>query len=382
MIPAGRLHKTIFISTYVPQKCGIATYTRDLTGAIAQLTGDYYPDIVAVNDGRKYDYPSNVKHILMKHLKSAYFELADKLNYSSYDMVFIQHEYGIFGGDDGEHILEFAKRLTKPLITTFHTTLLEPSPNQKHVLKELARLSRSNIVMIKEARARLRSIYNIPSRKIKVIHHGVPDLKLESSARAKEKLGFKANDFLVGTINLISRNKGLEYVIEAVDKVSGHIPELKFVMVGATHPQVKREEGESYREYLIKKADELGLNGQQFKQVNKYVSLENLVDYLRAFDVYITPYTDLDQTSSGTLAYAVGAGKICISTPYIYASEILSDGRGFIVPRRNSDAIAEKLMHAFNYEHERKRMQKSAYKFGRKMIWSKVAEKHIQLYNI
>jgi len=373
------LMKTLLVSTYVPQKCGIATYTRDLIQAVVGYNSNITPHVVAIINGKDSNYPPEVKFKLEKNSRDDYIKLADRVNSSSYAYVCIQHEYGIFGGNDGDYILDFAKKLKKPLITTFHTTLLEPSPNQKHVLKELARLSQSNIVMIKEARARLRSVYNIPSRKIKVIHHGVPDLELEDNTQAKERLGFRADDFLVGTINLISRNKGLEYVIDAVKKVSMDIPKLKFVMVGATHPQVKRAEGESYREFLLKRAFDLNLNGQ-FKQVNEYVPLNSLVDYLKALDVYITPYTDLDQTSSGTLAYAVGAGKICISTPYIYANEILSDGRGFIVPRRDSDAIAEKLIQTYTNLTERKKMQERAYKFGRKMIWSQVAAKHIQIF--
>lgn len=373
--------KTLFVSTYVPQKCGIATYSRDLLSSILLYGDNISSHVVAVANTKDTirTYPSEVKIILDKNNRDEYFDLAKRVNASRYDFVVIQHEYGIFGGHDGEYILDFARNLNKPLITTFHTTLLEPSVNQKKVLIELANISKKNIVMIKEASHRLRSVYGIPVNKIKVIHHGVPDLELSESSKFKKALGFCKDDFLVGTINLISRNKGLEYVMEAVRSVKNSIPHIKFVMVGATHPQVMKIEGESYREFLLRRADKLQLNGQ-FQQVNEYLPIKSLIKYLKALDVYITPYTDLDQTSSGTLAYAIGAGKVCISTPYIYANEILSDKRGHIVPRRDSDAIAEKLIHIYKNKGERDRMQARAYKYGRNMIWSQIALKHMELF--
>ena len=240
--------KIISISTYVPQKCGIATYSRDLIHALVKHSDNTIAHVAAVNSGVNLLYPHEVKIKFNRDECQEYIKLADRLNKSDYDLVMIQHEYGIFGGQDGNYILEFARRLKKPFVTTFHTTLLEPGPNQMYVLKELANLSVNCIVMIKEAMRRLISIYNIPNKKIKVIHHGVPDVELENNVEAKIKLGFEANDFLIGTINLISRNKGLEFAIEAVHKAARHIPQVKFLMVGTTHPQVKRKEGENYRD--------------------------------------------------------------------------------------------------------------------------------------
>lgn len=374
--------RPVFVGTYVPRRCGIATYTRDLTNAI-NILNPYYPtEITALADpAEPVEFPWEVKLRINRDKEKDYIRAAEYLNRSSCDLVCLQHEYGIFGGGGGEYILTLTRHLKKPLVVTFHTTLKDPNDQQKYILKKIAKKARACVVMIQEADRRLINTYGVPEEKTVVIHHGVPNMTFSPSDKFKRAAGFDKKDFIVGAINLISSNKGLEYVLDAVYSVREQIPTLKFLMIGQTHPTVKINENEKYRKFLRRRVKKLGLQ-DNFIEINEYLPLGELINYLKAFDIYITPYLDLDQTSSGTLAYALGAGKICVSTPYIYAQEVLAEGRGILIPPADSEAIAKSFLRIYNNGRERRTMEEAAYKYGRKMIWYRVALNYLNLFEL
>lgn len=370
----------IFISTYIPRHCGIATYTKDLTNAINKLSPDHLSEIVALDDEREpVDYPWEVKFRINKESLRDYEKAAEYINSSHVNYVSLQHEYGIFGGESGDLILKLIEKIKKPLITTFHTTVRNPSAQQATVLKQIANRSKACVVMVSEATRRLKKVYTIEKEKIIKIPHGVPDIPLSPSSLFKESIGFSKDAFLVGSINLVAPNKGLEYVINALPKIKKTIPNVKFLMVGQTHPLVKSSENENYRKYLLDLVEKNGVT-ENFVEINDYVSLETLISYLKALDIYITPYTDMNQTSSGTLAYALGAGKVCISTPYIYAKESLGKKRGIIIRAKSAAAISKAVIEVYKDQSERKEIEEEAYDFGRHMIWERVALDYLNLF--
>lgn len=374
--------KLVFVSTYIPRKCGIATYTKDLTNNINILNPNNLCEIMALDDPKREpvnEYPWEVKYKIEHDNEKDFFEAAEYLNKSSCDFVCLQHEYGIFGGEDGDHILLLVKNLKKPLITTFHTTIQNPSPHQLYIVGKIAKYSKACVVMIEEAANRLKEVYRVPEEKIIVIPHGVPNIEFSPSLEFKKNLGFEKDDFIIGSINLISENKGLEYIIKALPKVKKIIPKIKYVMIGETHPLVKRHRNENYRKSLKDLAKSLHVV-RQFIEINKYVSIEELVNYLKALDIYLTPYLDLSQTASGTLAYAIGAGKVSISTPYIYAKETLNGNRGVLVEMNSEIDIENAIIKIYSDQKYRRSLEKNAYSFGRKMIWPRVALDHLNLF--
>lgn len=371
--------KIAFISSYVPKKCGIATYTKDLAQELEKQK--IKTEIAAMEDGIKYGaYPSNVKYKIRQQELSDYKKVAEKLNKSDVDVVHIQHEFGLFGGEDGEYILDFASLLTKPFVVTFHTILLSPREKQKFIIQELSRISKGIIVMEAIAQDRLENTYGVNPHDISVIFHGVPEVSKISKPEAKSILKH-TKSFLIIATNLISRNKGLEYAIAAIPQVIADIPNIKVLIIGETHPVVKKNEGEKYREELedIVKKNKLE-NYVTF--INRYITISEMKTFLAASDICITPYLDPQQITSGVLAYAVGAGKACISTPYIYAQHLLDEGRGVLVPFENSQAISAAILKIYKNPHETKLMEKKAYKLGRQMNWQNVATKHKELYGM
>lgn len=382
LVTKGRFRlRGIHIGNYIPRRCGIATYTKDLTNAINILNPDFLCEIMAIEDKKEQViYPWEVKFKIQKDNERDYLHAAEYINRSSCDYVNLQHEYGIFGGSHGDYILTLVRNLQKPLITTFHTTLENPNSEQKYILQKIAKYSKACVVMINEAMKRLIKIYDVPEEKIAVIPHGVPNVPFSPADMFKKTVGFNKTDFIIGAINLIAPNKGLEYVIEALPEIIKLQPNTKFVMIGQTHPMVKITQGETYRESLRKLVKKMGLQNN-FVEVNEYISLEQLVRYLQSFDIYITPYTDLNATSSGTLAYAVGAGKVCISTPYIYAKETLDNNRGIFIEPKNSISIAQAVKFIIQNPEKRKEIEKNAYDFGRRMIWEHVALDYLNLYS-
>lgn len=365
-----------FISSFVPRKCGIANYSRDLSLEIKNQQ-NHIAVVAMDNPLVPVSYsPPVISHIRQTKLVD-YTEIAKKLNKMPTDIIHLQHEFGLFGGIDGEYILTLAQNLTKPLITTFHTVLLTPTDHQKYILQELARLSRKVVVMEDIAKDRLENVYGLSREDIVVIPHGTPVINMKKDT-AKKSLNV-TDSFVLLASNLLSRRMGIEYAIKAVAKAVNDIPNLLFLVVGETHPVVKKEEGESYREELMQLVKELKLE-KHVVFINKYVLLEELKTFLAAADVYITPYLDQQQITSGALAYAIGADKTCIATEYVYAKEMLANGRGVLVPFRDSDAISVALVDLYQHPDKRHKIEKKLYKLRQDMKWSNVAEKHIVLY--
>lgn len=366
-----------FISSYIPRKCGIATYTRDLAVQI-ENQGNQISIVALENLVIPNEYSSPVIEVIRQDNQPDYLKIARKINVGNTEIVHLQHEFGLFGGKDGKYILTFAQALTKPLIVTYHTVLLKPTEPQKIIIQELARLSSKVIVMDQISKDRLEDIYGLNPADISIILHGAPKVVNTSKRVSKKEIGF-TDTFLMIANNLLSRNKGIEYGIEAVAKAVKHIPNLLFLIVGETHPVVKLEEGESYREELALLVKELDLK-KHVIFINQYVSIEQLKDFLSAADVYITPYLDPEQTVSGTLSYAIGAGKACIATEYVYAKEMLVNNKGIIVPFRDSGSISEALIKLYDNPKELHRLERSVGFFSKQMSWSRVSEKHLQVY--
>lgn len=366
-----------YISSFVPRKCGIATYTRDLS---IEVNKKHIPiSVVAMeNPLLPQVYSTPVNKIIRQEKLADYKKVAKQLNSDTSDIVHLQHEFGLFGGDDGEYILSLALLLKKSLIVTFHTVLQTPSDRQKYIIQELARLSRKIIVMDEVAKNRLEHIYGLNSNDSVFILHGAPIVNMKKND-AKKTIGFP-NSFILLANNLFSRAKGLEYAIEAVSQVVKEMPDLVFLIVGETHPLVKETEGESYREELIGLVNKFHLE-KYVIFINEYIPLKRLQIFLAAADVYVTPYLDPQQSTSGTLSYAIGAGKACIASEYVYAKYMLAKGRGILVPLRDSNAIAKALSELYKNPKKLHKLEINITKLRKDMSWSRVAEKHIQLYS-
>ena len=371
--------RAIYVSSYIPRHCGIATYTKDLTNAINLLNPYALAEIMAVNRLEDVpDYPWEVKFKINQDDLSAYLQAADYINQSGADLVSLQHEFGLFGGHCGEYIVPFIERLRRPLITTLHTVVSDPKSDYGIITKRLIKKSKAVIVMMKEIKEKLVINYGAQPKKIVVIPHGAPDLPFSLTEKFKKKRKL-AGKIVLGNINLLSAVKGIEYALEAVSSIAKKYPNVLYLVIGRTHPVVLQNEGEKYRNFLKQKVKKLGISGN-VKFVNEYLSLDELLDWLRAIDIYITPYLNPQQSASGALAYAIGAGKPCISTPYLYAKEVLSDGRGTLIPFRDSNSIAQAVIDLWENPEKRKETEKNAYSYGRLMTWSNVALQHLNLF--
>jgi glycosyltransferase involved in cell wall biosynthesis len=374
------IHPTInriaFIGNYLPRQCGIATFTTDLCEAIAAEHSGTTCIALPVNDVEGgYAYPSRVRFELVEKDIESYRRAADFLNINSVDLVCLQFEYGIFGGRAGSHILALLRQLRMPIVTTLHTILREPDPHQRRVLEQVAALSDRLVVMSERGAEFLQEFYRIPSEKIDLIPHGIPDLPFVDPGFHKDLFGVEGKLVLL-SFGLLSANKGIENVIAALPAVVARYPNVVYMIVGATHPHVLRHEGETYRLSLQWLAQEKGVEGHVIFY-NQFVTLEELVEFIGAADIYITPYLNPAQIVSGTLAYTVGAGKAVISTPYWYAEEMLADERGALVPFRDPKAMAEQIIDLLDNETKRHAMRKRAYLFGREMIWPQVARRYM-----
>lgn len=371
----------IYVSSYIPRKCGIATYTKDLTNAINLINSHSLAEILVVtlsHEHESLDYPWEAKYKISRDDLSDYVTAAQYVNLSHADLVVLEHEFGLFGGDAGEYIVHFAEALNKPLITTFHTVPQEYTGKMAEVLRRLATRSRVVTVMMEPVAKKLVSNYHIPRSKIVIIPHGVPDLPFNSTEaqKAKRRLGGRK---VLGNINLLHRNKGIEYALEAIALLVRRHPEILYVCIGQSHPEVLRQEGEAYRNFLKKRVRELDLK-KNVLFVNKYLSLKDLIKWLKTIDIYITPYLDPQQITSGALAYAVGAGKACVSTPYLYAKEVLANDRGMLVPWQNPQALSEAIGELLNNPARKREIEKRAYQHGRLMTWSHVGNQHLNLF--
>ncbi|RMF96973.1 MAG: glycosyltransferase [Candidatus Schekmanbacteria bacterium] len=373
------LKSVALIGNYLPRRCGIATFTSDLLRGLSLEAPDTSFWAIAMNDiPEGYPYPSEVRFEVRQRELIDYTLASDFLNMNNVDIVNLQHEYGIFGGDCGSNIINLLSNLRMPVVTTLHTVLEQPSDEQKEVLISIAKLSNRLVVMSEHAKEILKKVFGIPYEKIVMIHHGIPDVPFVDPNYYKDQFGVEGRRVIL-TFGLLSPNKGIEYMIDAMPEIVKRFPDCVYIILGATHPHVKKEHGESYRIFLQRKARELGVENHLIFH-NRFVELKELCEFLGAADIYVTPYLNKQQIVSGTLAYSLGAGKAVISTPYWYAEEMLADGRGRIVSFRDSKALAENVINLFSNEVERHSMRKRAYIYCRNMIWKEVSRRYLDVF--
>lgn len=371
--------KVLFVGTYVPRKCGIATFTSDLFNSISQENGPVECKVIAINDiGEKYEYPEDVVFEIRRNEIEDYHRAADYVNDSDADVICLQHEFGLYWGDAGDYIFTLLSNINKPVITTLHTVIKDPEPSYRRVTQKLIEHSDKMVVMSKTARKLLREVYNAPEEKVELIYHGIPDCPFTGSEDHKKALGLHGSP-LVLTFGLLNQNKGIETVIDALPAVVERNPDLKYLVLGATHPEVKRNFGEAYREYLMNKVRELGLEKNVIFH-DKFVQKRELYEYILASDIYVSPYLPKEQVVSGALSYAIGMGKAIVSTPYWYAQEMLVDGRGMLVDFKDSEGFSTSLIHLIDNPEECHQMRRKAYDFGRQMIWSNVGKEYVSVF--
>ena len=370
--------RVAFIGNHLPRQCGIATFTTDLCDAFEAAYGRAGLTVVAVNDPQSsYGYPARVQFEITQNDPSSYKAAADFLNSSNVDLVCLQHEYGIFGGKAGGHILRLLRHLKTPLVTTLHTVLREPDVDQLMVMQEIAARSDRLVVMSEHSARFLRNVFAVPPDKVDLIPHGIPDMPLVDAASHKDSLT-KGKTVLL-TFGLLSPNKGFESVIRALPRILSRHEKVVYVIAGATHPHVKRLEGDRYRIELQALAESLGIE-EHVVFINRFVSPQEMASLVGSADIYITPYRYEAQAVSGTLAYAMGKGKAIISTPYWYATEVLADGRGVLIPFDDSVAIADHVTKLLDNESALQAMRKRAYLYARHMIWNQVAQSYMQSF--
>ena len=377
----SKVRKIAFIGDHLPRKCGIATFTSDLLAAVATAYPQSQSFSVSVNDIRGgYEYPEVVRFEIEEQDLPSYLRAADFLNIGNVDIVCLQHEFGIFGGPAGGHILALLRELRMPVVTTLHTILREPRADQRRVMQELVSLSTRLVVMTERGRLMLQEIYQAPPAKIDLIPHGIPDVGFVDPTYFKDQFGVEGRVVLL-TFGLLSPNKGIEYVLNALPHILAEFPDVVYIVLGATHPNELREHGETYRlslEILAKK-NKIEKNVIFY---NRFVDLENLKEFIGAADLYITPYLNEAQITSGTLAYTFGAGKAIVSTPYWHAAELLAEDRGALVPFRHAEAIAREVIGLLRDDTRRHALRKNAYRLGREMIWSNVAQLYMRSFEL
>jgi len=374
MVRENRIKNIGFLSTYPPRECGLATFTEDLVNEIAKM-GLIRPSVIAVVDKKECEN-SQIKYRLSQHDRTSYMMTASWAN-DNLDLLVIEHEYGIFGGECGEYIIALAKGLKIPFIITTHTVLLEPSPKQRTVLRDLGRLSAKVVTMAKSSMPILAGTYGIESEKLLFIPHGVPNMQVESREKLKMDYGLR-NKEIISSFGLISPAKGLEYGIEAVAKVVPDYENLMYLILGKTHPCVKESMGETYRQSLMDLAQSLGVQNN-IRFIDKYLTKEEVITYLHMSDMYLTPYLSKEQAVSGTLAYAMGCGRVIVSTPYRYAEEMLGDGRGMLSKFKDSESMASCIRTVLGSPTEKKEMEMKTLAVGRTMKWSTVADQYAEL---
>ncbi len=379
MSPSNGLTKVAFLGDYLPRKCGIATFTTDLRCAIAAKYPAVQCPVVPVNDIEEgYDYPPEVRFEIAEQDLASYLRAADFLNITSVDVLCVEHEFGIFGGPAGSHVLALLRELRMPIVTTLHTVLREPNAEQRRVMRDLTRLSTRLVVMSERGHDFLTKVYHVPAAKIDVIPHGIPDMPFADPNFFKDEFAVAGKQVML-TFGLLSPNKGIEYALRALPAIIREFPNVVYIVLGQTHPNLLRDEGEAYRLSLERLAKELGVQ-KHVVFFNRFVELDELMRFIGAADIYLTPYLTESQITSGTLAYAFGAGNAVISTPYWHAAELLTADRGKLVPFRDSPAIAAAAIALLRDEPGRHAMRKNAYRLGREMIWSHVAQLYVRSF--
>jgi glycosyltransferase involved in cell wall biosynthesis len=373
------LRRIAFIGNSLPRRCGIATFTTDLQQAISASRSGLETFIVAMTDhGRDYDYPSSVALQIKADNIEDYARAADFLNAGRFDTVCLQHEFGIFGGESGAHILTLLSRLTMPVVTTLHTVLAKPTTVQRAVLNGIVEASSKIVVMADKARELLRSVYHVPDDKIEIIAHGIPDVAFVGPDAAKATLGFGGKAVIL-TFGLLSPNKGIEVMIDAMPSILKRRADAVYVVLGATHPNLVRDQGETYRESLMARVRELGVE-HHVVFLDQFVDQATLLEFISMCDVYVTPYLNEAQMTSGTLAYSFGLGKPVVSTPYWHACELLADGRGVLVPFGDAAAIGSEIGELLADDVRRQAMCKRAYAVSRTMTWERSAERYMSVF--
>ncbi len=373
--------RAIFIGSYIPMKCGIATFTKDIVNAINNQNPEALAEIIVSDDGMsEYSFPWETKYRIMKEDASTYIETAHYINQSSAEIICIEHEFGIYGGNDGEYILPMIDMINTPIVTCFHTILTNPTDQERYIMRRLIEASSAVVAMSMDSRQLLIDVYGCTPDKAVLIHHGVPDFALTNTKKYKKKLKIDADTMLLMS-GLLGPDKGIEYVIEALPSIVKDNKNVKFYILGQTHPGVLRTSGEAYRESLIKLADELKVS-ENVVFINKYLSLERLMEYYKAGDIFLTPHLNAQQPTSGTLAYALGAGKVCISTPYVYAKEMLDHHTGILVPFRESIPIADAVNTVLSDSELFNKYRETAYSKGKKMQWPRIASKYLNLFRL
>ncbi len=366
------------VGTYVPRQCGIATFTKDLRDAIAGELGEKQTVVLAIDDTPGgYAYPSEVQMQIAQHRQADYLTAAEFFNINDVSVALIQHEFGIFGGRDGSHILDLVHHLRMPVITTLHTVMAAPSPGQMAVLKELARESDRVVVMSQRGEEMLRQIYGVPAEKISLIPHGIHDVPFVEPQFYSDQFDVEGKRVLL-TFGLLGPGKGIEVAIRALPRIVAAHPEVMYIVLGATHPHLLRSEGNAYRNSLERLVEELGLE-DHVRFHNRFVTLSELCSYIGVADIYITPYPHKEQIVSGTLSYALGAGKVIVSTPYWHAEEMLADGRGRLFPFGDSEKLADTVIDLLGDDAERAAISKRAYQFCRPMVWKQVGRDYLSL---
>ncbi|AIQ27100.1 MULTISPECIES: glycosyltransferase family 4 protein [unclassified Paenibacillus] len=375
---SNRNKNIVFLSTSLPRECGIATFTQDLLDEFTKLQGFNKPRIIAMNNNGNYRYTDQVMREINQHQLSDYIDAAEEINQSNTDLLVIQHEFGIYGGESGEYLLQFTERLHVPYVAIFHTVLTNPSPKQHEIITRIAAGSVKVVTMAQSTVDDLISVYHINAAKIAFIHHGVPFVKTSTRAELKTQYKFGERKIL-STFGFLSPGKGIEYAIEAMSGVVKQHPDALYIIWGKTHPVVKQETGEVYRQKLTSLVHELGLvNNVLF--VDKLLTQEEVIESLVMSDIYMTPYLGKDQAVSGTLAYGVGYGRVIISTPYRYAQEMLADGRGLLAEFRDSASLEACILELLDDPAKVEDMEQRTQALGSTMMWSEVAKTYAAIF--
>jgi glycosyltransferase involved in cell wall biosynthesis len=395
-----------YVSSYLPRRCGIATFTNDLVTSIDKLHDSDCAEIIAMTDnGQKYDYSDRVKFEINQFSKADYEAAAEYINKSSVDAVSLQHEFGLHTGpnrgsssclsswgtpksgmgtsnkvEDDFFLLSMIDRIEKPIVTTFHTVLESPDSQQMYIVRKIVKKSAMIVSMSETSRKILIDVYDCPAEKVVVICHGVPDFEFDKTAKYQKKLGIKDANPLILAAGLIGPGKGLEYTIDAMPAILKQSPSAKLYIVGQTHPVVLKNEGETYRNKLIDLIEKNGIS-DSVVFVNEYLSDENLHDYFQAADFFVTSYSSVQQSTSGMLSWGLSAGKVCVSTPYQHAKELLSDGSGILVSQESpARPIGESIVNILRNPDLAQQMRKKAYTKGHQWIWANVAKEYTALF--